>query len=277
MSKLDDFIKYLNQEVENHSIYTWGAQGQRYPTITEKWIRSREDSKTNADRAIKYWKKQCSAGFEKVLGAFDCSGLGVYWLLKEKMITSDTTANGLKGKCAKLSKSDLKRGDWVFRVDGSKAYHIGYIVDDKLNVIEAKGRDDGVVKRPLTASGSDYWNYYGRPSVFKKDIEAKPAPAPITTEVYTVKKGDTLGKIADMYNCTVGTLVDINDINDPNKIFVGQEIKIPSNGAILHVVVKGDNLSKIADKYGTTVKKICALNDVDDPNKIYVGQIIKVM
>ena len=37
-----------------------------------------------------------------------------------------------------------------------KAHHIGYIVDESLNVIEAKGRDDGVVKRSLNASESGY-------------------------------------------------------------------------------------------------------------------------
>ena len=104
-----------------------------------------------------------------MLGAFDCSGLGMYWLQNvKKLFDSDMTANGMKGKCVKLSKSEIKRGDWVFIVDGSgHASHIGYVVDDNLNVIESRGRDYGVCKSGL----SSRWNYYGRPKIFKGEIE----------------------------------------------------------------------------------------------------------
>ena len=40
-NNLKDFITCLQQQVDNHSIYVWGAQGQTTPTITEAWIRSR--------------------------------------------------------------------------------------------------------------------------------------------------------------------------------------------------------------------------------------------
>ncbi len=40
------------------------------------------------------------------------------------------------------------------------------------DLAEAMGRDNGVVKRALNASGSSYWNAYGRPSYFKAEIEA---------------------------------------------------------------------------------------------------------
>lgn len=42
---------------------------------------------------------------------------------------------------------------------------------------------------------------------------------------YTVKKGDTLSVIARKYNTTVGALVALNGIKDPNKISVGQVLK----------------------------------------------------
>jgi len=80
---LNDFITYLEQEVANHSIYVIGGQGQRGKAVTEKWIRSREsESKTNADRAVAFWALQVAAGYGEVLGAFDCSGLGMYWTAK---------------------------------------------------------------------------------------------------------------------------------------------------------------------------------------------------
>ncbi|MED2944249.1 LysM domain-containing protein [Bacillus swezeyi] len=39
---------------------------------------------------------------------------------------------------------------------------------------------------------------------------------------YTVKKGDTLSGIAQKYGTTVKALQRLNNIKDPNKIYVGQ-------------------------------------------------------
>jgi len=174
MATLNDFINYLEEQVKNHSIYVWGAQGQTKSAITEEWIRSRETSKANANRAIAFWKKQIAAGYGDVLRAFDCSGLAMYFLQNvHKIYKNDNSSNGqMKDYCTSITKSQLKRGDWVFRVYTSgRAYHVGYVVDDALNVIEAKGRDDGVVKRSLNASGTSYWNAFGRPKIFANEID----------------------------------------------------------------------------------------------------------
>lgn len=177
MNQLQNFIAYLNEQADNKSIYVWGAQGQQGNQITEAWIKRRETSEKNASRAIRLWKQRISQGYGGVLRAFDCSGLGVYWLLREGVISSDMTANGLRGKCTVIQKSHLKPGDWVFRVNSAgRAYHIGYVVDMACSVVEAKSRDDGVVKRALNASGKYYWNAFGRPQYFAGEIEAQ-APA----------------------------------------------------------------------------------------------------
>lgn len=175
---LQKFIDYLNEQAANHSIYVWGGQGQNYTKITESWIKSMETSTTNANRAIAYWKKQIAAGYEKVLRAYDCSGLGMYYLQNlEKIYSYDMSSNTMmKTLCTSVTKANLKKGDWVFRTYTSgdnkgNAYHIGYVVDDALNVVESKGRDDGVTKRSLNANGAGYWNAFGRPKVFKEEIE----------------------------------------------------------------------------------------------------------
>lgn len=168
MANLEKFFAHLEEEVRNGSIYVWGAQGQGADVISEEWIKKRETSANNAARAIKLWKKRVAEGFGARLRAFDCSGLGMAFLQnEEKIVSSDMNAHGMMGKCEQIGKADLRRGDWVFKVSGGRASHIGYIVDDELNVIEAKGRDYGVIKSPLS-KGS--WNRYGRPSYFKNDI-----------------------------------------------------------------------------------------------------------
>lgn len=167
-NKLKEFLSYLEEQVTNHSIYVWGAQGQQGSAITEAWIRKRETTEANFKRAVAFWRKQCEAGFSDVLRAFDCSGLGAYWLQNVKhIIPGDTNANGFYGKCKKISKSDLRVGDFVFHLNSTgRATHIGYVVDQSLNVIEAQGRDYGVVKRPLS-KGS--WKAYGRPPYWTEE------------------------------------------------------------------------------------------------------------
>lgn len=163
---IEEFIEYLKAQVENHSIYVWGGQGQWGDEITEKWIRERETSKRNADRVIAYWKKQVRDGYGDRLRAFDCSGLGCCFFLEHQLIPHDMTANGLKGQCEPIDKADLRPGDLVFkRNEDGKAYHVGYVIDDGNTVIEAQGRDVGVRENKLTG-----WNYYGRPRFF---IETK--------------------------------------------------------------------------------------------------------
>ena len=156
--RINHFIAYLKGEVANGSIYVWGAQGEK--EITEGWIQRRETSKANAARAIALWHKRLAAGYKNIR-AFDCSGLIVYYLNREGLYKYDMSANGLYGKSVKLKREELRPGDLVFRHNGLKAYHVGVYVGDG-KVIEAKGRDDGVVMRDINASGTGYWNRYGR-------------------------------------------------------------------------------------------------------------------
>lgn len=47
--------------------------------------------------------------------------------------------------------------------------------------------------------------------------------------IHIVQPGDTLGEIALEYDVTVSAIVETNNINDPNRIRVGDELIIPVN------------------------------------------------
>lgn len=104
--------------------------------------------------------------------------------------------------------------------------------------------------------------------------------------VYTVKAGDTLSGIAAKYGTTYQALASYNGISNPNKISVGQKIKIPSAGSsgststgggdTVYTVKAGDTLSGIAAKHGTTYQALASYNGISNPNKISVGQKIKI-
>ena len=163
--------------MENGSIYVWGAQGQTGPAITEEWIHRCEVTEGGAKRAVALWKKRIAQGKGDVLRAFDCSGLVMYYLQDLKGIYSqDMSSNTLKAKCQIISANELRPGDFVFRTyqSGNKkgrAYHIGVVVDNDRNVIEAKGRDDGVVKRGFDAE-LNRWDTCGRLEIFETEAQA---------------------------------------------------------------------------------------------------------
>jgi LysM repeat protein len=96
--------------------------------------------------------------------------------------------------------------------------------------------------------------------------------------LHVVKSGDTLSKIAVKYGLTVDYLVKLNNIDDPNRIYVGQRLKLKGNAstAQYYTIKSGDSLSKIAANYGTTVNQLVAWNNIKNKNVIYAGQKIRV-
>ena len=99
---------------------------------------------------------------------------------------------------------------------------------------------------------------------------------------YVVVKGDTLSGIASKYGTTYQELASYNNIDNPNLIYVGQVIKIPTNSSkaeIKYTVKSGDTLSGIAKKYNTTWQKIYEDNKSvigNDPNLIKPGQVLVI-
>ncbi len=90
-----------------------------------------------------------------------------------------------------------------------------------------------------------------------------------TTFDYTVKKGDNLGKIAEVFGVSVTDLRRVNGLKD-DKIQEGKKLKIPVKAVHYHIVKEKETLSAIARKYGTGVEVIKRANNTDE--KIRPGQ-----
>lgn len=116
---------------------------------------------------------------------------------------------------------------------------------------------------------------------------ATPVTSPSTNaepRSYTVKSGDTLGRIASNNNTTVDELARINSITNPNRISVGQVLKLeeaaaPTStpaGPETYTVKSGDTLGRIASNNNTTVDELTRLNSISNPDRISVGQELKL-
>lgn len=98
------------------------------------------------------------------------------------------------------------------------------------------------------------------------------------SNIYTVKKGDSLWLIANKYGTTVDELKSANNLKS-NTLSIGQTLIIPekkeNTNKISYVVKKGDSLWLIANKYDTTVEKIKSTNNLKG-NTLSIGQVLVI-
>ncbi len=95
-------------------------------------------------------------------------------------------------------------------------------------------------------------------------------------EIYTVKEGDALDRIARNYNVSSYSLALYNQLTDPDKISVGQHLIILKPDKTYYVK-PGDTLAEIAAKEGTTLSRLLQTNpQIINPDEIYPGQRIVI-
>ena len=119
------------------------------------------------------------------------------------------------------------------------------------------------------------------------------------TITYVVKKGDTVGKIANHYHINADDIARWNNLSNVGQIRIGQKlrIRVPKNSAfatssksgsaggsqaayvtqnVSYVVKKGDNLGKISRKTGVSIDELKKHNKSlrNHPDQLRVGQTI---
>lgn len=103
-----------------------------------------------------------------------------------------------------------------------------------------------------------------------------PVPPPGET-TYVVQPGDTLARIARSFNLTWQEIAEANGLVNPNRIYVGQELKIPGSAPapqLTHTVQPRETLFLIALRYGVPWTSIASANKLTAPYVIHPGQIL---
>ncbi len=110
---------------------------------------------------------------------------------------------------------------------------------------------------------------------------------------HVVRKGETLGKIAQRYGVRVSDLQAANGMGKRTLLRVGQELTIPGAGfsaagasgseepsrprsTATYKVRSGDTLAKIARRYGTTPAAIASASGIRVHSVLRVGQRLKI-
>lgn len=93
--------------------------------------------------------------------------------------------------------------------------------------------------------------------------------------IYTVRSGDTLSEIAEMFKVSIGTIAGANNIQG-RVIHPGQELVILPITGVQHTVAKGDTLASIAKKYQGDLEEIANYNELATDASLAVGSIVIV-
>lgn len=192
-------------------------------------------------------------------------------------IDNTSDANFLKNNYEKLAEAVVKSIANYAGVSYSPANMEGYYIvkkGDSLWSIASKNNTtvDNIKKLNNLSS-----NNLSVGQVLKLSYDAKKEDIK-ESNIYTVKKGDSLWLIANKYGTTVDELKNANNLKS-NTLSIGQTLIIPekkeNTNKISYVVKKGDSLWLIANKYDTTVEKIKSTNDLKS-NTLSIGQVLVI-
>lgn len=131
-------------------------------------------------------------------------------------------------------------------------------------------------------------NHQSKPSQASTSNHTSAPQHSTSIATYTVQSGDTLSGIANKFGTSYQTLASMNNISNPNLIYVGQVLNLNSKASATantsysrpasstnngdYTVAAGDTLSGIGAAYGINWQTIAAKNGISAPYTIYVGQ-----
>lgn len=95
---------------------------------------------------------------------------------------------------------------------------------------------------------------------------------------YRVVQGDTLYSIAFRYGLDYHSLAELNKIEPPYNLAVGQilTLNLKASKSPEYIVQSGDTLYSIAKKYGQSVSFLAGVNNLEPPYNLTKGQKLKL-
>jgi LysM repeat protein len=190
-----------------------------------------------------------------------------------------------------IPRSDFGNMTFAQFRSNSGGWSVDYLTEAFMRCYERPNWDAGTSSLPARQSFANQcltaldWTGTGGTGTPSNNHVQSVAPPPHYQyeKTYTIKPGDTLGKIAANNNTTVAVLSSRNHIQNVNKIYAGQTLAIPVQGkppttaaAQYYTVQRGDTLSKIGAIYHVSLSQLKTWNNIANINLIKIGQRLRV-
>ena len=192
-------------------------------------------------------------------------------------IDNTSDANFLKNNYEKLAEAVVKSIVNYAGVSYSPANMEGYYIVKKGDSLWSIASKNNITVDNIKKLNNLSSNNLSVGQMLKLSYDAKKEDIK-ESNIYTVKKGDSLWLIANKYGTTVDELKNANNLKS-NTLSIGQTLIIPekkeSTSKISYVVKKGDSLWLIANKYDTTVEKIKSTNNLKS-NTLSIEQVLVI-
>ena len=147
-------------------------------------------------------------------------------------------------------------------------------------------------------NGQDTTSAYEPVIIESETTSSMPEPyiAPVpqsNTDTYIVQKGDILSRLASDFGTTTKTLISMNNLSNPDVLYVGQELRVPAGSRKSsssssssksyssvkkggeYVIQKGDTLSGIAVAAGVSLNDLRSLNNIQG-DRIIAGETLSI-
>ena len=92
-------------------------------------------------------------------------------------------------------------------------------------------------------------------------------------QIYVVRPGDTLYRIANRYGVSIQAIVESNSLQQIPYLVPGQALVIPSTETAYRIL-PGDTLWAISRKFNVSVGSMAALNNISPNSTIYPGMVL---
>ena len=235
------------------------------------------------------------------------TGIGIHGTHAPESIGTRATEG-----CIRLNNADLDKLKPLVRV-GMKV-----TIESSVKDMEADGRteENGLNKTTVADEDDAEGDIFKDLEKNKDEVASVDADKIATSDDnavdHVIAQGESFASLAKQYNTTADRIQKLNPDVNPNKIQIGQKIRVKGNKplvkeekkaevkpeakaeekkaevkaeatpassgeAVYHTVEAGETMGHIAFKYeGATQKSIEALNPDIDPTKLQIGQKIRV-
>ena len=93
--------------------------------------------------------------------------------------------------------------------------------------------------------------------------------------IYTVQSGDTLGNIARRFGISPLRIAADNQLRDPSKLVVGQNLLIMAN-TIRYILEEGQTLYSLSQEYGVPLEDLLEANPNLNPISLRAGDEVRI-